>query len=354
MTVAYAAHAASATRVAMRWRTGWQDSARYGTAPDASLPTRPDSRTLDERLGSMTTCIDTGHITLRSGIRRYSGLVRAREHLKLRIRAWVNGEATDGWIRFLNSDPFFAGMATACPRLIHKIYRPYVTATLTSRQRVSALVDHYSFVRRMGWTSLVSAAIHAPVTIAEFEGKSGAAYRLQLRTGEIMEREGDLVFQLSRDGIPLVSCACSFFPRSCSQLAIGGMQGTNAPDSLERIRSATRDLYGIRPKHLLVKLIAALGHALGCRQMLLVGNRNHAVRRARREGKVHADYDRFWSECGATSRPDGDFDMACLPLMPPDLQRLPSSKRSEARQRYRLLATIHERTLAVLLPSRFA
>jgi uncharacterized protein len=106
----------------------------------------------------MTTCIDTGHITLRSGIRRYSGLVRAREHLKLRILAWVNGEATDGWIRFLNSDPFFAGMATACPRLIHKIYRPYVTATLTSRQRVSALVDHYSFVRRMGWTSLVSAA----------------------------------------------------------------------------------------------------------------------------------------------------------------------------------------------------
>jgi uncharacterized protein VirK/YbjX len=78
------------------------------------------------------------------------------------------------------------------------------------------------------------------------------------------------------------------------------------------------------------------------------------VRRARREGKVYADYDPFWSECGATSRPDGDFETACLPLTPPDLQRLPSNKRSEARQRHRLLATIHERTLAVLLANRSA
>ena len=302
----------------------------------------------------MTTCIDTGHITLRSGIGGYAGLARAREHIKLRVRAWVNVEATDGWIRFLNSDPFFAAMATACPRLIHKIYRPYVTGTLTSRQRVSALVDHYSFVRMMGWTSLVSEAIHAPVPIAEFEGKSGATYRLQLRTGEIMEREGDLVFQLARDGIPIVSCACSFFPRSRNQLAIGGLQGTNAPDNLDRIRSSTRDLYGMRPKHLLVKVVGALGHVLGCRQMLLVGNRNHAVRRARREGKVYADYDRFWSECGASSRPDGDFETACLPLTPPDLQDLPSHRRSEARKRHRLLATIHERALAVLLPNHRA
>ncbi len=297
----------------------------------------------------MTTHGGSEYITLGSGVRRYAGIVRTRERVKLQVRAWVNRSATHGWITFLNSDPFLAHMATQYPRLISKIYRPYVTGTLTIGERVCALVDHYGFVRRMGWAALVLGAARAPVVLAEFEGKAGAGYVIALKTGETMEREGELVFQLSRGDVCLASCAFSFFPRGGNQIAIGGMQGTHAADNLEQIRIATRELHGIRPKHLLLKLVTALGHALGCRNALLVSNDNHAVRRARREGKVFADYDRFWQECGATRRPDGDFDMPCLTLMQPDLPNLPSNKRSEARRRYQLLTTIHARTARALL-----
>lgn len=296
----------------------------------------------------MTRTRTTERITIATGIRHCTGWTRLREHAKLWVRARWHGAATAGWLRCLNADPFLADLAEACPPLLHKIYRPYVTATLTSVQRTAALIDHYDVVRRHGWAPLVREAVRAPVLLARFAGRSGTVYELRLGAVHAMRREGELVFQLVQGGTPLCCCAFSLFRATRAQLGIGGLQGTNAPGGADLIRTATRDLHGLRPKHLLVKLLGALGHAAGCRSLLLVGNRNHAVRRARRAGKVHADYDAFWRACGATARPDGDFELPCRPVPPPDLAGIPSSKRAAARQRYRLLAALQDDVLAAL------
>lgn len=103
------------------------------------------------------------------------------------------------------------------------------------------------------------------------------------------------------------------------------------------IREATRQLHGLRPKSLLIKLLCALGHRYGCDGLRLVGNGNRTVRGAIRQGKVHADYDAFWRECGATLRDDGDYYMRCATPAPPDLLSMASSKRSGARHRHEVL-----------------
>jgi len=296
----------------------------------------------------MTRTRSATRITIATGVRHCTGWTRVREHAKLWVRARWHGAATAGWLRFLNADPSLADLAEACPPLLHKIYRPYVTATLTGVQRSAALIDHYDFVRRHGWTRLVRAAARAPVPLGQVAGRSGTVYRLELRAVDAMRREGELVFQLVQGDIALCACAFSLFRATRAQLGIGGLQGTNVPGGADLIRAATRDLHGLRPKHLLVKLVGALGHAAGCLTLLLVGNRNHAVRRARREGKVHADYDGFWRACGAAARPDGDFELPCRPVLPPDLSAIPSSKRAAARQRYRLLAALQDDVLAAL------
>lgn len=296
----------------------------------------------------MTRTRNTARITIATGVRHCTGWTRLREYARLWVRARRHGAATAGWLQRLNADPFLADLAEACPQLLHKIYRPYVTATLTAVQRTAALIDHYDFVRRHGWGPLVRAAVRAPVPLARFAGKSGTVYTLRLCAPDAMRREGDLVFQLMHGDVPLYACAFSLFRATRGQLGVGGLQGTNASGGADLIRTATRDLHGLRPKHLLVKLLGALGHAAGCRTLLLVGNRNHAVRRARREGKVHADYDGFWRECGATARPDGDFELRCMPVLAPDLSGIPSSKRSAARQRYQLLAALQDDVLAAL------
>lgn len=272
-------------------------------------------------------------ITLATGVTQYKGLARIRELLKLRVRSLVFRTATIKWIGFLNCTGFYSDLARTNPYLIRKIYRRYLSNTLDCTARVSVLIGHYSFIRRLGWGAMILQAARTPVSLAVFDGKSGLPYRLVLEAGLPMEREGDLIVRLLRAGKPVCSCAFSFLQTNTLDVAIGGLQGP-PQDGLAAMRDTTKDLFGLRPKHFMVKLLAAIGHYVGCGKMYLVSNDNHAAVRPRREGKVHADYDRLWLECGAVRRADGNFELPCSPLQPPALAELPSRKRASAQRRY--------------------
>jgi uncharacterized protein VirK/YbjX len=73
---------------------------------------------------------------------------------------------------------------------------------------------------------------------------------------------------------------------------------------------------------------------------VLVSNRNRVIYKAIRNGRVLADYDQLWTELGATLRPDGDWELTCAPVAAPDLDGIPSKKRSEARKRHELVSRL--------------
>lgn len=287
-------------------------------------------------------------VTLATGVTQYKGLARTRELLKLRARSLVFRTATIKWISFLNCAGFYSDLARTNPYLIRKIYRRYLSNTLDCMERVGVLMGHYSFIRRLGWGPMVLQAARTPISLALFEGKSGLPYRLVLQTGLPMEREGDLVLRLLRADEPVCSCAFSFLQTDTLDVAIGGLQGP-AHNGLAVMRDTTKDMFGLRPKHFMIKLLAALGHHLGCGKIYLVSNANHAAVRPRREGKVHADYDRLWTECGAVLRTDGNFELPCAPLRPPTLADLPSKKRASAVHRYEHTQTIISMVIGRLL-----
>ena len=127
---------------------------------------------------------------------------------------------------------------------------------------------------------------------------------------------------------------------------IGCLQGPKGEESLRRVREATRDLHGMRPKFLMMRLVRQLAWEHGCRTMILVGNDNRTVHRsAKKHGRLMADYDSVWQELGAQARRDGDFDLPCENLPPLMLDEVASKKRSEARKR-------HELTLAMIATLR--
>jgi uncharacterized protein VirK/YbjX len=156
-----------------------------------------------------------------------------------------------------------------------------------------------------------------------------------------VEREGELVLQLVCGNDLVYSVAFSFC-QSGQHVApgIGCLQGPQGDDGLARIREATRELHGLRPKNLMVRLVRQIGHDAGCEDLILVGNRNRTVNSASRKGKVHADYDALWREMGATQRTDGDFHLACENLPQPVMEDIASKKRSEAKKRHQLLESV--------------
>jgi uncharacterized protein VirK/YbjX len=292
-------------------------------------------------------------ITLRAGLERKSFASRTCAAIKLHARALAFPRLTRGWLDVLNSDQALATIAGLQPRLLHKIYRPYLTNRLDSRQRLEALASHYHFVLQHGLAALTAQAVQGGVELAAFMGKSDARYSVVLHAIVPMEREGELVLQLRCNNALVQSVAFSFlFDGAQASVGIGCLQGPQCGAGLELARNATRDLHGLRPKNLLVRLVHQLGFAYGCSQMLMVGNDNRPVRRQLRKGKVHADYDAFWQEMGAMRRQDGDYVLPCTPLAPPDLEQIPSKKRAEARRRHELLSDVTGMVLAAMAQPR--
>lgn len=287
-----------------------------------------------------------------SACRHLRGLTRWREFAKLGLRAALHPVATGAWLDFLNATPALATLASRRPRLVNKIYRPYHSNTMTCLQRVTLLMNHYRYIQRLGWMPLVQQAASAPVALAHLGARGDADYRLHLSAIEPMEREGELVLQLLRADTLLYSCAFTFLQTEQGmQLGIGCLQGPRGPQRQELVRTATRELYGLRPKHLLLKLLSALGHALGCQQLQLVSNRNRVVLRPLRQGKVHADYDAFWRDCGARPGKDGNFVLPCAAIAAPDLQDTPSHRRAAARQRHAVLSALDMALQTSLYPA---
>jgi len=281
---------------------------------------------------------------------------RLRDMVKLRLRAWRHHGQTRDWIALLNSHSTLRELAATCPRLIHKIYRPYLSSRFNCQQRLAVLMTHYRFVLQHGLGAAVSHAARGPLTLAQFAGKSGAMYSIELRAISAMEREGELVLQLrcnkDDDNALVYTLAFSFLADGrhgqLRSVGIGCVQGPQGADGLELIRTATRELHGMRPKNLMVRLVRQLGYEYGCQQLLLVGNDNRAVRNSVRKGLVLADYNALWLELGASVRADGDYQLDCGALPPPAMEDIPSKKRSEVRKRHELLVAVIAATSAGL------
>jgi len=283
-------------------------------------------------------------VTLRSAVPpQLDGMRQLRERLKIRLRALLHPRQTPAWLRLLNSHPAFSEYVRTSPRFLYKVYRPYNTHGLTPAQRLAAIRAHYEFVFRRGLGQTVARASLGPVRLAAVEGKSGLPYEIQLRTVDRFDREGEMVLQLVQDADPLYTVAFTIAPRDgVAAISIGCIQGGRTEDAREAIRTATRELHGIRPKQLMVTLVRQLAFEYGCERVLMVSNRNRVVYKALRNGHVMADYDGLWEELGARKRADGDYEMDCTALAAPDMEAIASKKRAEARRRFEVVKGLAE------------
>lgn len=301
--------------------------------------------------GGLETVFHTPSITLRSGVSdKLPPSTYWRERIKLQARALLHRQLTHQWLRLLNAHPVFSDLVRDTPKLLYKIYRPYISNALCANARLRVIASHYGFVFSRGLGSMIVAAGRAGVPLGSVEGKSGGRYELQLRAVGIMEREGELVLQLCESGVPVFSLAFTFAEEDGMPIiCIGCIQGPNGSDGLDAVRTATRELHGARPKQLLVTLVRQLGLAFGCRKLRLVGNANRVVHGAIRRGKVMADYDQMWNELGAEQRSDGDYAITCEPVQEPDMEQIQSKKRSEARKRHAVVVELADVLVASLV-----
>ncbi|MCG2583313.1 DUF535 family protein [Massilia sp. TS11] len=257
-----------------------------------------------------------------------------RDQAKLRLREWQNPLVARRWKGLRADLPVLSECCAIVPRMPYKLYVPYFSTRLSPHCRLDALAVHYRLMDQWGVGGLLLRAARQAVTLGHLPGKSGQAYALRLQACHALMREGELVLQLALDGCMIYAVAFTFMEeRGERVLALGCVQGGNSEDAQELVRQATRDLHGLRPKNLLMRVLRDLAARAGCARLVLVGNANRAVTRPIRDGKVFADYDAFWEECGASRRADGDYALAPERAGASDLSEVASKKRAEVRRR---------------------
>lgn len=278
-------------------------------------------------------------ITIKSSLSKSNGnKPEISELIKQTARSFIYYKQTRRWLQFLNSNPILIKLARLSPRLVHKIFRPYLSNRLNCSDRVSVLIGHYDFILRNGLGPLVLHAAQSHVMLGECQGKSGETYSFHLTSVAPFDRESEFALHLVSDAVRIYSVAFTFVIKAgIPSVKIGCLQGLRADNGASRIRNATRDLHGLRPKDFMVRLVREIGNYLGCEDLLLVSNKNKVICHRRRRNQVFFDYDQTWEEMGAIRLPDNDFKLSCSAIQNTPLEDIPSRKRSEAKKRYAMI-----------------
>lgn len=261
-----------------------------------------------------------------------------KDRAKLILGAAIYPGHTRRWKGYVEQHPVLRDLAPTLPKIVHKIYRPYLSNQLGCGGRVDVLMNHYRAIGETGLVQLVRRAALVPVTLAEFEGKGGLPVSLKLSAISEAHREGELALHLCAQGQTVYTLSFTFVLQDGARhLALGGLQGLRAANGL--IKQLTRELHGFRPKNFMVAILRRLGACLGCEKVILVSNRNRIVVNWRRVDRISSDYDATWREMKAMERSDGNFELPCH-AAPRDLESVPSHKRSEMRKRFALQASV--------------
>lgn len=250
---------------------------------------------------------------------------------------------TGTWRAFLRNNATLSNLAQAFPRLTMKIYRPYMTKGVSCAGRVDALITHYRLVQERGFMEMARRVANQPITLAEFVGKNGTAYRLELYGMLLGSCEGEFSLRLASDETQLYRASFLFGQENhASFLKLTCLQGVRADSGALFVKEMTRDFHACRPKNLMVAALRDIGGYFACEKTILVGNQNRILARRlfRPNPEVSADYDGTWSDMGAVKRADGDFEMPCSEILKTNFDDVQSKKRSEAKKRNALLEAI--------------
>lgn len=271
-----------------------------------------------------------------------------KDRAKLLLGAAIYPGHTRRWKGYVEQHPVLRDLAPTLPKIVHKIYRPYLSNHLGCAGRVDVLVNHYTAIGEAGLMQLVRRAALVPVTLAEFEGKGGTPVSLKLSAISEAHREGELALHLCSQGQTIYTLSFTFMLQDgVRHLALGGLQGISAENGAALIKQLTRELHGFRPKNFMVAILRRLGACLGCEKVILVSNSNRIVVNWRRVDRISSDYDATWREMKARQRNDGNFELPCE-AAPRDLESVPSHKRSEMRKRFALQSSVEQQMEAVL------
>jgi uncharacterized protein VirK/YbjX len=245
------------------------------------------------------------------------------------------------WLADMSAIARLAGVEVLPAGLVLKPWGRFIHTRLPPADRIAIAVGHYhTMIERLGPGFVADVVTDPGIVIGQVSGRAADPYTVVLAAKPHHGTEGELTLMIwRRQEGQIASLSFTIGPSRAGpgpDLWIGGLQGAKAPDSKRMMISVTRDLWGLRPKDLLVHAVQDLAAAFAVERIKAVSNAAQVVRPSRRRATRRADYDAYWLERGGVA-----VDPACfeLPLLrsPRSAADMSAKKRAAWRARHVLL-----------------
>lgn len=235
-----------------------------------------------------------------------------------------------------SSNPALRHTLLRRPQLFKIVAKPFLTKNWDAATRVARVVDHFDTASGVG--RVMAFRGDEVIDLIQLTAID-PAYRLTLDQPVWLLFEGPAAFSLWEgiDRIFHISfCLSSEGGRRIAY--IGGIQGRNEENILDRYRKFTKAAFGMRPRDFLVEAFRSFCASIGVEEIKAISDealpwRDPADRQL--------SYDSVWCERGGTLDGDGFYRLTIKPSRRAD-EEIPSKRRSQYRQRYAALDAIEQ------------
>lgn len=242
---------------------------------------------------------------------------------------------------FLINHPYLKKEVYRYPCLCSKIHRPYIQNDFSIDDKVKIISSSYDFLDKFFNKNILEALYKTgSLKLCDIFGKNEKKYSLFFNLYTNFEKEGE--FNLICENSDKKILAKLTFSIWENKILIGGLQGLEKNENQELLKEATKDLYGLFPKKLVIEALYFLFPKL---DKVAVGNNKHIYLSLRYKFKkqrtIHANYDEFWESLGGVLK----NDVWLLPniIERKDISEIPSKKRSMYNNRYILLDNLEKK-----------
>ncbi|WP_427167001.1 VirK/YbjX family protein [Citrobacter koseri] len=231
------------------------------------------------------------------------------------------------------------------PLLPTKLQRPYLYKGLRISKRVDCIIEHYMFLQNTKSVRAKKILLSGETTrLALLRGKNGELIEILCGPCEF-DREGEITLTFLFNGQMLAMLSFAFIKYRNKNVAfIAGLQGPKKGTGTGPVREATRACYGIFPKRILYESSCVLIEKFSIESVFAVGENSHVYKESRylkhKQNSFVASYSEFWKSINGLEIDN----VYMLPLITErkEIESIPSKKRSEYRNRYKMLDTLNE------------
>ena len=271
-----------------------------------------------------------------------------KKKIKYILRNLIYYKYSKKLARFIMSDKYLKDKVYNYPVLCSKIHRPYITNTFKMKEKIEIIISSYNFLNTYFNRNFLFELYEDGICkICEIEGKNSEKLIFYLRIYTDFEKEGEFNIICTNQEIEQLSKLT--FAINNGKIIIGGLQGMQKNKNTEEIKKTTKNFYGIFPKRLVIEVLYLLFPNYN---KIAVGNKGHIYLSLRykfkKNRKINADYDEFWESLGSQKEDDVFWSLPKR-IARKNIEDIPSKKRSQYTNKYKILDELNGRVKKFLL-----